>query len=103
MNARMLSLLQLVPGEAEAVTLLTQFAAAHPGVTIVTPHYRDEPWRAEIATGTVPGEGPRTSRVVGADWPSQLLGMLVVMFADTDFPPGSQARPGGNQPGDPSG
>lgn len=84
MNAPILSLLQLMPGEAGAVARLNRFADSHPGVKIVTPHYRDEPWRADIATGKVPGEGPATSRVIGADWPSELLAMLEEMFAPSD-------------------
>lgn len=80
----MLVFLQLPEDEEAAASLLYAFAAARPGVRIVTPHYRDEPWRADIAKGMVPGEGPRTSRVIGADWPSGLLAMLEKMFAPSD-------------------
>lgn len=98
MNGALLALLRLAPGETGAVPLLHQFAADHPGVRIVEPHWHDEPWRAEIAEGKLPGEGARTSRVVGADWPSGLLAKLHEVF-----PSGRQAPPGGNQPGDPDG
>lgn len=80
----MLPLLHLPPGESGAAMHLYEFAAAHPGVRIVTPHYSDEPWRADIATGTAPGDGPRTSRVMGASWPSELLVKLEKLFAGRD-------------------
>ena len=85
-----LALLRLPPGEEAAALLLYEFEAAHPGVRLIVPHYRDEPWRADIATGKVPGEGPATSQVIGADWPSELLAMLEEMFApgDPDDAPG---------------
>ena len=79
-NAPILALLQLQPAEEAAVPLLHQFAAAHPGVSIVTPHYQDEPWRAGIGKGILPGDGPETSRVVGAEWPSELLAKLEALF-----------------------
>lgn len=82
MNAPpLLALLHLPEDEENAAMLLYEFEAAHPGVRLITPHYRDEPWRADIAKGMVPGEGPRTSQVIGADWPSELLAMLEKMFA----------------------
>ena len=80
----MLSLLQLVPGEVGAGAALTAFAAAHPGVRIVTPHYRDEPWRAEIREGRVPGESSRTSAFLAARQPDELLRKLEKMFAAGD-------------------
>jgi hypothetical protein len=75
------SLLGLSPDETAAKDRLHQFAADHPGVTVITPHHHDEPWRADIAEGAIPGEGPRTSKVIGAEWPSGLLGKLTALFA----------------------
>ena len=80
MNAQILALLQLTPAEEHAVWLLHQFAAAHPGVKILTPHHRDEPWRAEIREGAVPGESRTTSAFPVAHKPSELLGKLEVLF-----------------------
>ena len=76
----MLSLLQLTPGEAGAVAALTAFAASHPGVRIVTPDYRDEPWRAEVREGGVPGESRHTSAFLVARQPRELLRKLEEMF-----------------------
>jgi hypothetical protein len=87
-NGPVLSLLQLSPGEATAAGLLTQFEADHPGVRIIVPHYQDEPWRAVITEGGVPGGGPHTSSVIGAEWPTGLLGKLERLFG------GGQAEPG---------
>lgn len=82
MNGPVLALLQLQPGETAAVPQLHDFAAAHPGVRIITPHYQDEPWRADIAAGTVPGDRG-SARIVGAKWPTELLGKLQCLFGDT--------------------
>ncbi|HTQ92767.1 MAG TPA: hypothetical protein VMK84_25060 [Streptosporangiaceae bacterium] len=79
-NGPVLSLLQLTPGEASAVPLLRQLAAEHPGVRIITPHYHDEPWRAEIREGGGPSPGTAPSRMIGADWPSGLLAKLKELF-----------------------
>jgi hypothetical protein len=81
-NGPVLSLLQLQPCEAATVPLLHEFAATHPGVRIIVPHYRDEPWRADITAGAIPGEDARTSCAVGADWPSGLLAKLRDLFPD---------------------
>ena len=78
----MLALLKLMPEEEATVPLLHEFAAEHPGVTIVTPHYQHEMWQADIATGAAPGEGEWKSHAIGADWPSGLLRMLQRLFAD---------------------
>ena len=82
----MLSLLQLPPEEAEAVPLLAILAAAHNGVTILTPHYPDEPWRAEIREGTVPGESRHTSGMLIGDpgHPAELLRKLEKLFSGHD-------------------
>ena len=82
MNAQILALLHLAPDEEAAVPLLHQFAAAHPGVMILTPHNRDEPWRAEIREGAVPGESRTTSAFPVAHSPSGLLAKLEVLFDD---------------------
>ena len=79
MNAPMLSLLQLEPSEAAAVADLAKFAAGHPGVRIVTPHYQDEPWRADIGLGAVPGDD--REMILTAYQPSELLGKLEDLFA----------------------
>ena len=85
----MLALLQLVPGEAAAVPRLAEFAAAHDGVTIITPVRHDEPWRAELREGSVPGEGRHTSGFLVADpgRPAELLRRLEKVFAGTDPDP----------------
>jgi hypothetical protein len=85
MSAPMLPLLQLAPAELATVPLLHDFAAKHPGVRIITPHYHEEPWRADIAAGAVPGDG--SARVVGADWPSGLLVMLHRAFGTQGHSP----------------
>jgi len=76
----MLSLLQLAPEEAGAVRLLSRLQVRHPGVRILTPHYADEPWRAEIREGAVPGEGGTTSAILTASQPAELLGKLEDLF-----------------------
>ena len=78
----MLSLLQLPGDEADAVLLLTRFAAGHPGVRIVTPHYCDEPWRADIGKESVPDDG--REMILTADLPGELLGKLERLFARPD-------------------
>jgi len=84
----MLSLLLLDPDEAATVPLLHAFVAEHcPRVRIITPHFADEPWRAFFAEGTIPGESPDTSRVVGAHWPSELLAKLEDLFPGTGQDP----------------
>ena len=82
MNAQILALLQLQPAEEATVPLLHQFAAAHPGVKIITPHHRDEPWRAQIREGAVPGESRTTAAFPVAHKPSELLAKLKVLFDD---------------------
>jgi hypothetical protein len=82
--APMLSLLQLMPGESGTVAALSAFAASHPGVRIVTPHYRDEPWRAEVREGRVPGESSHTAAFLAARQPDELLRKLEKMFASGD-------------------
>ena len=84
MNAHMLSLLQLESEESAAVPMLTAFAAGHPGVVIITPHHRDEPWRAEIREGMVPGEPRATSAILTARHPSELLVKLTKLFPGSD-------------------
>ena len=84
LNRPMLSLLLLVPEEAAAVPTLTAFAAEHDGVTILTPHYPDEPWRAEVREGAVPGEGRTTSGFLVARQPAELLRKLEKLFAGYD-------------------
>ena len=81
MNGLRLALHQLQPAEAAAVPVLEQFAAEHAGVTIVTPHYHDEPWRAELREGAVPGEPRATSGVLVSRSPSGLLAKLEAEFA----------------------
>jgi hypothetical protein len=83
-NAHLLSMLQLEPEESDAVRLLATFAAGHPGVTIITPHHHDEPWRAEIREGMVPGEPRATSAILTARHPSELLVKLEKLFPDSD-------------------
>ena len=79
------------PGQTAALAAYSKaFEAAHPGVTVVTPHYRDEPWRASVAEGMIPGEGQGTSGAVRADWPSELLARL-----EEIFPPGPETQRGG--------
>ncbi len=58
--------LHLAADEADQVPRLAAFREEHPapGVTIVTPHHGDEPWRAIIAEGAVPGGGPRESGAI---------------------------------------
>ena len=80
----MISLLRLAPEEAAAVPLLTAFAAGHPGVTIITPHYADEPWRAEIREGAVPGEPRATSCFLIARLPTEPLRKLEKVFSGGD-------------------
>lgn len=82
----MLALLLLEPDEAAAVPLLTAFEAAHDGVRIITPGRHDEPWRAEIREGAVPGEGRHTSGFLVADpgRPAELLRKLEKVFAGCD-------------------
>jgi hypothetical protein len=70
--------LGLMPEQAEAVPLLTEFAREHPGVTIVEPHYRNEPWRADIDEGAVPGDG--RAMTAHKDKPADLLGELETLF-----------------------
>ena len=84
MNGPVLALLQLMPDEAAAVPLLTAFAVAHDGVRIITPERHDEPWRAEVREGKVPGEGRCTSGFLVADpgHPAELLRKLEKVFAD---------------------
>jgi hypothetical protein len=83
-NAPMLALLQLVPQEEAAASQLYQFAAAHDGVKIVTPRYPDEPWRAEIREGAIPGESRTTSGFLVSRWPSELLAKLNAEFGGAD-------------------
>jgi hypothetical protein len=82
----MLALLQLVPEEAAAVPMLTEFEAAYDGVKVITPVRHDEPWRAEIREGAVPGEGRHTSGFLVADpgRPAELLRKLEKLFAGCD-------------------
>ena len=80
----MISLLRLPPGEPEAVADLAAFQVAHPDVKILTPHYHDEPWRAEIREGSLPGETRTTSAFLTARHPSELLRKLEKLFAGSD-------------------
>ena len=80
MNAQILALLQLAPEEESAVPLLHKFAATHSGVKILTPHHRDEPWRAEIREGAGPGESRTTAAFPVAHSPSGLLAKLEALF-----------------------
>ena len=84
MNGPRVSLARLAPGpaaaEGHAAALLTAFAQDHEGVKIVRPHHPDEPWRAEVREGMVPGEGQTTSGFLVADWPSELLRELRKLF-----------------------
>ena len=88
LDAPMLPLLQLAPGELATVPLLHHFAEQHPGVTIVTPHWHEEPWRADIAEGAIPGESPETSGMIGAAWPTGLLAKLEDLFGGGTPGPG---------------
>jgi hypothetical protein len=72
------ALLDLMPEQAEAVPRLAAFEREHPGVTIVTPHYRTDPWRAYIDEGTVPGDG--RAMTTHKDKPADLLGELEALF-----------------------
>lgn len=87
MNAHLLSMMQLEPEESDAVLLLAAFAARHPGVAIITPHHHDEPWRAEIHEGMVPGEHRATSAILTSRRPSELLVKLEKLFPDSDVEP----------------
>ena len=84
MNANLLSMMQLEPEENAAVPMLAAFAARHPGVVIITPHHHDEPWRAEISEGMVPGEHRATSAILTSRQPSELLVKLEKLFPDGD-------------------
>ena len=84
----MLSLLQLAPEEYAAGEHLIAFERDHPGVRVITPHHRDEPWRAVIDEGTVPGDAEHESRAVGGYLPSELLAKLRDLFPGTGQDPG---------------
>jgi hypothetical protein len=71
---------RLAPDEAGAVPLLTEFQREHPGVRIVRPHYADEPWRALIDEGSVPGDIRASGCFVSAA-PRALLGRLEGLFS----------------------
>ena len=73
-------LLRLAPEEAGAARLLGRFALQHPGVRILIPHYPDEPWRASLDAGSVPGDD--REMILTAHQPSELLGKLEELFAD---------------------
>jgi hypothetical protein len=87
-NGPRVSLRKLGPEEAAAETeadaLLTVFQQEHDGVKILRPHWADEPWRAEVREGMVPGENCATSGFLVADWPSELLTKLEKLFAGSD-------------------
>ena len=74
-----LAYLQLSPEEAGAVRLLHRLQARHPGLRILTPAWPNEPWRADIGEGTVPGDD--REMIVTAYQPSELLAKLEGMFA----------------------
>ncbi len=86
MNGPMLALLQLEPDEGAAVPMLAEFEQAHDGVHIITPGRHDEPWRAEVCEGKVPGENRYTSGFLVADpgHPAELLRKLEKLFAGCD-------------------
>ena len=82
--------LLLLPGdELAAIPLLFQFAAEHPGVTIITPDHHSEPWRAEISEGMVPGEHRATSGFLVERFPAELLRKLEKVFSEPDPPDSS--------------
>ena len=76
--------LGMAPDDDDAIPLLYRLEAENPGVTILTPHYSDEPWRAEIREGKVPGESRCTSGFLVARYPGELLRKLEKMFAGDD-------------------
>ncbi len=78
-NRPILSLLRLAPEEAGAARLLGRFSTGHPGVKILMPHYPDEPWRASLDAGSVPGDS--REMILTAHRPSELLGKLEKLFA----------------------
>ena len=99
MNGPMLSLLTLAAeeewtseetaAEIRAASELSAFKQPSPDVNIIRPNHSDEPWRAEIREGKVPGENRHTSGFLVARRPSELLHALEKLFAEAD--PGAGA------------
>jgi len=84
----MLPLLQLNEKQAAAVPLLYQLAREHPGITVICPAHSDEPWRAIIDAGTVPGDGRAMSgHTAPGEGPAELLAKLERLFPGTGQDP----------------
>ena len=92
MNGPRLALLQLAAEEdwtseeteAEIRAEAGLSAFEPPDVNIIRPNRSDEPWRAEIREGNVPGESRCTSGFLVARRPSELLRDLEKLFAGCD-------------------
>ena len=95
MNGSRVALLQLAAAEEwtyeeteaefRAASELSMLAAIPDAdVNIIRPILSDEPWRAEIREGKVPGEGCHTSGFLVAERPSELLAKLEKMFTPSD-------------------
>ena len=90
MNGPVLSLLKLAAeeewtaeeteAEIRAASELSAFEQPS-DVNIIRPNQSDEPWRAEIREGKVPGENRYTSGFLVARRPSELLRNLEKLFA----------------------
>ena len=74
----MLALLQLDQAEADAVPALARLEYEHDGLTVLTPSYGDERWRATVKPGTVPGDD--REMILTANLPRELLGKLEDLF-----------------------
>lgn len=75
--------LRLAPDQADAAQRLERFAARHEGVSIIAPHYHEDPWRAEIAEGNVPGGDSTTQGFLADRQPAGLLAKLEDLFGDS--------------------
>lgn len=84
MNGIIPASLRLEPDQAGAARQLARFAARHEGVSIVAPHYHEDPWRADIGEGSVPGGDATTQAILTARQPAGLLAKLEDLFG----PPG---------------
>jgi hypothetical protein len=66
--------------EARAADELRRIEQDTPGVKVLWPHHSDEPYRAVLAAGTVPGDGPNTTHTPWGRFPSELLAELTELF-----------------------
>ncbi len=66
--------------EARAADELRRIEQDQPGVKVLWPHHSDEPYRAVIEAGAVPGDGPTTTHTPYGRLPSELLAELEELF-----------------------